>query len=915
MKFAYKFSNLVGTVYHKGNLIFTPDGTILISPVGNRITLYDLKNHKSETLPIESRYNFTTLALSPNGRLLLAINEPGEALLISLSHRTVIHNFHFKRPIASACFSPNGRYIAVTKESNLFIYQVPCTSMKQFNAFVLEKVFNFSYDDTLCIDWTSDSRVIAVGGADMSTKIYALSQFKNLSAYTLGSHTDHVVHCFFESNSLDLYTIGKNGQLCVWECSTDLDGLIPKERKPQTEIDENSVDEVVDIEKERTVAENKPDAENNTDEKVFYKRIGKHFLKDALNGKEGYVALTAAAYHQKTHLLVTGFSNGSFLLYEMPNCLQVHSLTLSNQPIASIAFNCYGDWIALGSAGIGQLVVWEWQSEAFVLKQQGHFNNLQCLSYSPDGMYIATGGEDGKVKLWDTYTGFCVVTFSEHSSSIKGVTFSQNGKVVLSASVDGTIRAFDLNRYRNFRTFTSPKPTQFSCLAIDPSGEIICAGSEDSFEIYVWAVPTGHLLSILSGHEAPVSGISFSPVDLVIASASWDKTLRLWNVRGSKSIRETITLNSDGLATIYKPDGGEIAVATLDGQILFFDSHTSEQTGCIEGHHDLYVGRRETDKITAKSLLKSQAFHALCYTADGECILAAGRSKYVCIYNVEEKILMKKFEITCNLSFDAVTDFINRRRMTAFGNKALIEKRADEETLSIPIPGSKLLDKSSRVFKPEINVTAIQFSPTGRAWAATTTEGLLVYSLDNNLVFDPFDLDIDVTPANIRKTLQKEEYSKAIMMAVKLNENIVTKEVIESVKPGDIETLASYLPEIYVERLLRFIVDQIDNSPHLEFYLTWLQHLLTIHGQKIKNRSQSNMGNLRALQKNLSQRLTALDKICSFNKYMIQYTLNLGNIKKRKLESEPDETEESMIIESSEIQKETDSEESSDDSS
>lgn len=72
---------------------------------------------------------------------------------------------------------------------------------------------------------------------------------------------------------------------------------------------------------------------------------------------------------------------------------------MSNQLIASVAFNATGDWIALGSVGIGQLVVWEWQSQSFVMKQQGHFNNMKCLSYSPDGMYIVTGGEDGKVIL------------------------------------------------------------------------------------------------------------------------------------------------------------------------------------------------------------------------------------------------------------------------------------------------------------------------------------------------------------------------------------------------------------------------------------------------------------------------------------------------------------------------------------
>lgn len=50
------------------------------------------------------------------------------------------------------------------------------------------------------------------------------------------------------------------------------------------------------------------------------------------------------------------------------------------------------------------------------MKQQGHFFDLNTLAYSPDGTLIATGGDDGKVKLWTTKNCLCFVTFSDHTA-------------------------------------------------------------------------------------------------------------------------------------------------------------------------------------------------------------------------------------------------------------------------------------------------------------------------------------------------------------------------------------------------------------------------------------------------------------------------------------------------------------------
>ena len=82
---------------------------------------------------------------------------------------------------------------------------------------------------------------------------------------------------------------------------------------------------------------------------------------------------------------------------------------------------------------------------------------------------------------------------------------------------------------------------------------------------------------------------------------------------------ETIEILSDATAMVYRPDGLQVAVATLNGQITFFNPVTGQQTGNIDGRGDLAVGRSDTDLVTPK---KSKAFFtAMSYSADGEFIL------------------------------------------------------------------------------------------------------------------------------------------------------------------------------------------------------------------------------------------------------------------------------------------------------
>jgi periodic tryptophan protein 2 len=102
--------------------------------------------------------------------------------------------------------------------------------------------------------------------------------------------------------------------------------------------------------------------------------------------------LSAVDYHKPSGVLVVGFSNGLFELYQLPEFQVLQTLSVSHERISAAAFNAGGDWLALGCAKLGQLLVWEWRSEGYVLRQQGHYFDVSCACYSPDGAIIATGG-------------------------------------------------------------------------------------------------------------------------------------------------------------------------------------------------------------------------------------------------------------------------------------------------------------------------------------------------------------------------------------------------------------------------------------------------------------------------------------------------------------------------------------------
>jgi periodic tryptophan protein 2 len=73
--------------------------------------------------------------------------------------------------------------------------------------------------------------------------------------------------------------------------------------------------------------------------------------------------------NQQAAILVVGQSNGVFSVYNLDNLQPVHSFQIAENRIDSVCLNASAEWIALGSKEHGQLFVWEWKSETYVMKQ------------------------------------------------------------------------------------------------------------------------------------------------------------------------------------------------------------------------------------------------------------------------------------------------------------------------------------------------------------------------------------------------------------------------------------------------------------------------------------------------------------------------------------------------------------------
>jgi WD40 repeat protein len=224
-----------------------------------------------------------------------------------------------------------------------------------------------------------------------------------------------------------------------------------------------------------------------------------------------------------------------------------------------------------------------WNLDAATAEESAATTGLQvqCLAYSPDGKFLATGGPDKIVRIQDRAAG-SVIELTGHEGWINAVSFSPGGRELATGDENGVVLIWDEQRRQILHTLRGHAKA-ISGLAFSPDGRFLASSSEDG-SVRLWTVESGEEVGLFLGHDGPVRAAAFSSDGRRLASAGADRTVRLWDVGRRAELLRLVGHAEEVLAVAFDATGKRLATGGKDRTVVVWDAATGEQQFVLAGH-------------------------------------------------------------------------------------------------------------------------------------------------------------------------------------------------------------------------------------------------------------------------------------------------------------------------------------------